>query len=252
MKQRKEKSKPPQENLEELEEHRSSEKPLSSSSLGKTRDDPRINTEQPERKRSGHERLRRPPLPKISGEVFLSTESDDWEANHRHRTRNWEKQSRHQDQLSPKASQKAGLHCQEAVYRSNHGQGEHRERKHRPRAPPISESEARHQLHDAGNKGQPRWKFWYHVYTHKQLYLISIVNNLSFLSGLCSWLGNKSWSQILQEGIHLISNLCLLREYTHPLQHSSSSRLQWRYPSQIQFLICRDHISEILIPKQCS
>ncbi|XP_033259605.1 coiled-coil domain-containing protein 50 isoform X2 [Orcinus orca] len=123
VKQRKEKSKPPQENLEELEEHRSSEKPLSSSSLGKTRDDTRINTEQPERKRSGHERLRRPPLPKISGEVFLSTESEDWEANHRHRTRNWEKQSRHQDQLSPKASQKAGLHCKEAVYRSNHGQG---------------------------------------------------------------------------------------------------------------------------------
>ncbi|TKC42360.1 hypothetical protein EI555_021235, partial [Monodon monoceros] len=123
VKQRKQKSKPPQENLEELEEHRSSEKPLSSSSLGKARDDPQINTEQPERKRSGHERLRRPPLPKISGEVFLSTESEDWEANHSHRTRNWEKQSRHQDQLSPKASQKAGLHCKEAVYRSNHGQG---------------------------------------------------------------------------------------------------------------------------------
>ncbi|XP_036705697.1 coiled-coil domain-containing protein 50 isoform X4 [Balaenoptera musculus] len=123
VKQRKEKSKHPQENLEELEEHCSSEKPLSSSSLGKVRDDPQINTEQPERKQSGHERPRRPPLPKISGEVFLSTESEDWETNHSHRTRNWEKQSRHQDQLSPEASQKAGLHCKEAVYRSDHGQG---------------------------------------------------------------------------------------------------------------------------------
>uniref|UniRef100_A0A8C0D271 Coiled-coil domain containing 50 n=1 Tax=Balaenoptera musculus TaxID=9771 RepID=A0A8C0D271_BALMU len=152
VKQRKEKSKHPQENLEELEEHCSSEKPLSSSSLGKVRDDPQINTEQPERKQSGHERPRRPPLPKISGEVFLSTESEDWETNHSHRTRNWEKQSRHQDQLSPEASQKAGLHCKEAVYRSDHGQGEHRERKHRPRAPPFSESEERHQLRDAGTK----------------------------------------------------------------------------------------------------
>ncbi|XP_057594005.1 coiled-coil domain-containing protein 50 isoform X1 [Hippopotamus amphibius kiboko] len=152
VKQRKEKSRHPQEDLEELEEHYSSEKALSSPSLGKVRDDPQINTEQPERKRSGHERFRRPPLPKISGEVFLSTELDDWEANRRHQTRNWEKQSRHQDQLSPKASRKARPHCREAVHRRDLGQGEHRERKHRPRTPPFSESEERHHLHDTGMK----------------------------------------------------------------------------------------------------
>lgn len=139
MKHRGERSRRPQENLTQLEEHCSSEKPLSSSSSGQVRDDPQINSE-PERKRCGHERLRRPPLPRISGEVLLSTESDDWEARSSHRTRNWEKQFRQQDQLSPKASRKAGLPCKEAVYRRDHGQGEHRERKRRPRTPPFSES----------------------------------------------------------------------------------------------------------------
>ncbi|XP_058412094.1 coiled-coil domain-containing protein 50 isoform X1 [Diceros bicornis minor] len=152
VKQRKEKPKHPLENLEELEEHCSSEKSPSSSNLGKMKDNPQINSEQCERKRSGHERLQRSPLPKISGEVFLSTEFDDWEAHHSHRTRNWEKQSRCQDRLSPKSPQKAGLHCKEAVSGRDHGKGEHRERKHRPGTPPFSESEERLQLRDTGMK----------------------------------------------------------------------------------------------------
>ncbi|XP_035953390.1 coiled-coil domain-containing protein 50 isoform X2 [Halichoerus grypus] len=152
VKQRNKKPKHPVENLEELEDHCSSGRFLSSYSLGKVRANSQIDTEQRERKRSDHERLQRPPLPKISGEVFLSTGFDDGEANSIHRTRNWEKQSRHQDQLSPKSSQKAGLHCKEAVYGRDHGQGEHRERRHRPRTPPFSESEEQLQLHDTGMK----------------------------------------------------------------------------------------------------
>ncbi|XP_008703376.1 coiled-coil domain-containing protein 50 isoform X1 [Ursus maritimus] len=152
VKQRNKKPKHPVENSEELEDHCSSGKFLSSCSLGKVRASSQIDTEQRERKRSDPERLRRPPLPKISGEVFLSTGFEDGEANSSHRTRNWEKQSRHQDRLSPKSSQKAGLHCKEAVYGRDHGQGEHRERKHRPRTPPFSESEEQLQLHDTGMK----------------------------------------------------------------------------------------------------
>ncbi|XP_055263867.1 coiled-coil domain-containing protein 50 isoform X1 [Moschus berezovskii] len=151
VKHRRERARHPQENLGEPEEHCSSEKPLSASSSGQMRDEPQINTE-PERKRCGHERLWRPPLPTISGEVLLSTESDDWEAHSSRRTRNWEKQFRQQDQLSPKTSQKAGLPFKEAVYRRDHGQGEHRERKRRPRTPPFSESEEQLQLQDTGMK----------------------------------------------------------------------------------------------------
>lgn len=169
MKHRKEKPKHPLENLEELEERHSSEKFLSSS-LGKVRDDPQINTEQRERKRCGPERPRRPPLPRISGEVLLSTEFDDREATGSHRTRNWEKVSRHQDRLSPK-SPKAWTQCKEAVYGRERGQGEHRERKHRPRTPPFSESEERLQLHDTGNEGQSPWMAWYRVSTYKRMYL---------------------------------------------------------------------------------
>ncbi|XP_044893071.1 coiled-coil domain-containing protein 50 isoform X1 [Felis catus] len=152
VKQRKEKPKRPMENLEELEDYCSSGKLLSSCSSSKVRGSPQIDSEQRERKRSDHERLRRPPLPKISGEVFLSTGFDDWEANSSHRTQNWEKKSRHQDRLSPKSSQKSGLHYKEAVYGRDRGQGEHRERKHRPRTPPFSESEKWLQLHDTGMK----------------------------------------------------------------------------------------------------
>eukprot|EP00071_Canis_lupus_P036498 XP_022270055.1 coiled-coil domain-containing protein 50 isoform X1 [Canis lupus familiaris] len=148
VKQRNKKLKHPVENLEELEDHCSSGKFLSSRSLGTLRANPQIDIEQRERKRSDHERRRRPPLPKISGEVFLSTGFDDGEAHSSHRTWNWEKQSRHQDRLSPKSSQKAGLHCKEAVYGRDNGQGEHRERKHRPRTPPFPGSEEQLQLHD--------------------------------------------------------------------------------------------------------
>ncbi|XP_012585423.1 PREDICTED: coiled-coil domain-containing protein 50 isoform X2 [Condylura cristata] len=150
--QKKEKSKYPLENLEELEKHQSSEKTLSSSSWEKMRDDPQINSEQHDRKRPIHKRPRKPPLPKISGEVFLSTEFDDQEANSSHRTHILEKDARYQDQVSPKSSQKIGLRCQEAVCGRNHGQGEHRERTHRSRTPPFSESEKRLQLNNAGMK----------------------------------------------------------------------------------------------------
>lgn len=194
VKPRRETPRHPQENLGGPEEHCSSEKPPSSSSSGQVRDDPQVNTE-PERKRCGHERLRRPPLPKISGEVFLSTESDDWEAHSSHRTRNWEKQFKLQDQLSPKTSRKEGLPCKEAVYRRDHGQGEHRERKRRPRTPPFSESEEQLPLRDTGNEGQPGRKCCYLVYTCKQMYLLSTVDNMAFLSGLCLWLRNKSWTR---------------------------------------------------------
>uniref|UniRef100_A0A5F9DSR6 Coiled-coil domain containing 50 n=1 Tax=Oryctolagus cuniculus TaxID=9986 RepID=A0A5F9DSR6_RABIT len=148
VKQRKKKPDPPLEPLEDQDEHCSSQRSLSSSSWGEGRDDPHGNREQRERKWSGQERHRRPPLPKISGEVFLTTVSDDWEANNGHRTRNLGKRSRHQDRLSPVSSQKAGLHCKESVCGRDRGQGEHRERRHRPRSPPFSESEERLHLHD--------------------------------------------------------------------------------------------------------
>ncbi|EPY78149.1 hypothetical protein CB1_001118045 [Camelus ferus] len=147
-KQRKEESRHPQENLEEPEEPCSSERSLSSSSSGRARDNPQMNPEQRDKSQPGHERQRRPPLPRVSGEVFLSTEQDDWEANHSRQTRNWEKKSRHQDHLSPESSQKAGLHCKEAVCGRGRGRGEHRGRKRRPRTPPFSQSEERLPLHD--------------------------------------------------------------------------------------------------------
>lgn len=167
VKQKKEKPKHPLENLEELEKYCSPERSLSSSSWGTVRDDAQITNEQHERKQPSQKKLQRPPLPKISGDVFLSTECDDWKANGSHGTHNWGKQSQHQDRLSPKSSQKAGLHCKEAVYGRDHGQGEHRERRHRRRTPPFSESEEQHHHHDTGNKGPPHWKSWYHVYTYK-------------------------------------------------------------------------------------
>ncbi|XP_024412115.2 coiled-coil domain-containing protein 50 isoform X2 [Desmodus rotundus] len=172
VKQRKAKSKHPPENLDELEDHRLSEKSLSSSS-GKMRDPPQINTERG-RKWSGRERPRRPPLPKTCGEVFLSTAFDDWEADSGRRTRNWEKQSRHQSGLIPTSSQRARIHCKEAVYGRERGPGERGERKHRPRTPPFSDSEELLQLHDTGTKaravketvctpsrGSPRGQEWY-------------------------------------------------------------------------------------------
>lgn len=174
VKQRKEKPRHPPENWEELEERRLPEKPLSSSSR-KVRDDPQVITELCERKWSGHEGPRRAPLPRISGEVFLSTESDDREAgSSSHRTRDWEKHPRHQDRLSPRSSPKAGAHCKEAAYGRERGQGERRERKHRPRTPSFPESEEQLHLHDTGNRGiedlvaRPGI-----VYTYKLMYLVS-------------------------------------------------------------------------------
>ncbi|XP_049736279.1 coiled-coil domain-containing protein 50 isoform X1 [Elephas maximus indicus] len=149
VKRRKEKPKAPLDNSEDLEEHWSPER---SSHWGKVRDNPQINSEHHERKQCGRERLPKPPLPKIGGEVFLSTGSDDWEADSSHRTPSWRKQSRHQEGLSPKSPRKAGLHCKEVVYGRDHGQGEHRERRHRPRTPPFSESEEQLHLSDTGMK----------------------------------------------------------------------------------------------------
>ncbi|KAM8770469.1 coiled-coil domain-containing protein 50 isoform 1-T1 [Rhynchonycteris naso] len=151
VKQRKEKPKHVPENSEEVEEHRLSGKFLSPNS-GRVSEDLQRHSEQRRRQRSAHERLERQPLPRIRGEVFLSTEFDDWEADSSHQTWNWEKQSRHHDQLSPKSSQKAGIHSKEAVHGRARGQGERRERKRRPRTPPFSESEERLQPRDTGTK----------------------------------------------------------------------------------------------------
>ncbi|XP_006156870.1 coiled-coil domain-containing protein 50, partial [Tupaia chinensis] len=152
VKQRKKKPKHPLENLEEMEEHCSPEGSLPSSSWDKVPADSRIHSEQRERKRSSQERPRKPALPKISGEVFLRAECDDQEAKSSHRTRNHDKEPRHQDWLSPKSPQKAGLPCKEAVYGRDRGQGEHRGRRHKPSTPPSSESEEHLSLRDAGMK----------------------------------------------------------------------------------------------------
>lgn len=152
VKHKKEKSKHPRENLDKLEECCTSEKPLSCDSGGRVQDDPQMNTEKHERKQPDLERPRRPPLPRIHGEVFLSTECDDCETSSGLRVLNWEKRSRHQDRLSPKASQDVGLHCKDIMYERNHGQGGHRERKHKHRTPPFSEGEKLLQPPDAGVK----------------------------------------------------------------------------------------------------
>ncbi|XP_053420870.1 coiled-coil domain-containing protein 50 isoform X2 [Nycticebus coucang] len=151
VKQRKEKLKHALKDSEDLEEHCSSKRPLSSSNWGGVRDDPQSNREQHEKKGSGQERLQRSPLPKISGEVFLSTEVDDWEAKRSHRTWNWEKHSRHEDRIPPNSSQKAGPHCKD-VYGKDRGQGELRERRHRSWSPPFSESEEQVHLQNTGTK----------------------------------------------------------------------------------------------------
>ncbi|XP_052596572.1 coiled-coil domain-containing protein 50 isoform X2 [Peromyscus californicus insignis] len=145
VKQKKEKPRHLLENLEELEE------PCSSERSGRGRD-AQTAIDQHERKRAGQERLWKPPLPKISGEVFLSTESDDWEANSSPRTRSWDKQSRHHGRLSPKSSQKTGLPSKEIVCGRDLGQSDHRERRRKPRTPPFSEDEELHYHHDAGMK----------------------------------------------------------------------------------------------------
>lgn len=153
VKQKKGKSRHLLENLEEMEEPCSSERSLPSSS-GRGRGDAQTSSDQHERKQTGQERLRKPPLPKISGEVFLSTDSDDWEAKSSPRTRSWEKQSRHHGRLSPKSSQKTGLPSDEIVCGRELGQGDHRERRRKPRTPPFSEDEELQHHHDAGN-GSP-------------------------------------------------------------------------------------------------
>ncbi|XP_004713513.2 coiled-coil domain-containing protein 50 [Echinops telfairi] len=150
-KQRREKPTIPLDHLEDLEEHCSPEQSLSSCHQDRERGNSQINSEQRERKRCGYER---PLLPKIGGEVYLSTESDDWEANQQNQTWDWEKQSQLQDRLSPKSSEKAGLHCKDVVYGRDHGKGERSKRRHRPRTPPFSEREE--QLHFNATGTKPR------------------------------------------------------------------------------------------------
>ncbi|KAM5291916.1 coiled-coil domain-containing protein 50 [Ctenodactylus gundi] len=149
--QRREKPGHPLENLEELREHCPSGRSLLSCSQGRVKGAPRVSSEQHERRKSGQERLRKPLLPKVHDEVFLSTECDDREAHRSRRTRNWEQQPQHQGQRSPAATQESGLHCKEAVLGRDRGRGE---RRHRHRTPPFSESEERPHLrdHDTGTK----------------------------------------------------------------------------------------------------
>lgn len=157
IKQKKENPRHLLENWEELEDHRTSERSLPPS-WGRRRDAAQIAVEQHERKQTGQDRLWKSPLPKISGEVYLSTDSSSqWEANSSPRTRSREKQPRHHGKCSPKSSQKAGLPCKEVVYGRDLGQGDHRERRHRPKTPPFSEDEELHHHHHAGN-GLPCWK----------------------------------------------------------------------------------------------
>ncbi|XP_021065234.1 coiled-coil domain-containing protein 50 isoform X1 [Mus pahari] len=148
----KEKPRHQQENLEDLEECHPSERSLPSASWSRGREDSQTACEQQERKRSLQERLRKSPLPKISGEVFLSTDSEDWEADCSPGTRSREKQSHHRGRLSPKSSQKTGLPYKEIVYGRDPGQGDHRERRHRPRTSPFSEDKELRYHHVAGMK----------------------------------------------------------------------------------------------------
>ncbi|XP_051047208.1 coiled-coil domain-containing protein 50 isoform X1 [Phodopus roborovskii] len=152
IKQKKEKPKHALENLEDLEESCSSERSLLSSNSGRRRDGAQPSSDLHERKWAGQERLCKPPLPKISGEVFLSTESDDWEANNSPRTRSWEKQSRHHGRPSPKSSQKTGFPSKEVVCGRDRGQGDYRERRRKPRTPSFSEDEDLHHHRDTGMK----------------------------------------------------------------------------------------------------
>nr|XP_045005230.1 coiled-coil domain-containing protein 50 isoform X2 [Jaculus jaculus] len=151
VKMRKEKPRHLRELMDEPEEHCPSERHMASH-WSSVRDDALMASEPRQRKQPAQERSRRPPLPKISGDVLLSVESGDWEVTSSPHTRNWEKQYRHNDRLSPKTSQKVGLPCKKTVYGRDHGQGEHRERKHRPRTPQLSENEELHYHHDPGMK----------------------------------------------------------------------------------------------------
>ncbi|XP_051006757.1 coiled-coil domain-containing protein 50 isoform X2 [Acomys russatus] len=161
VKQKKETPRHRLESLEELEDHCTSERHLPSSSWGRRRDDVQTAVEQHERKQAGQDRLWKSPLPKISGEVYLTTDSSNhWEANSSPQTRSQEKQSRHHGRCSPKSSQKTGLPCKEVVCGRDLGQGDHRERRHRPKTPPFSEDEELHYHHNAA-RGSHRDQEWY-------------------------------------------------------------------------------------------
>ncbi|XP_072474967.1 coiled-coil domain-containing protein 50 isoform X1 [Notamacropus eugenii] len=146
----------PSEDMEEYKEQYVVENSGSSLRLSKTRDDPQTSWGPQERKPSGHERLPRSPLPKIHGEVFLSTESADWDCNLGHSSAKHcdNPPSHHQDHLSPKCSQKPGSHRKEDRHKRDHGLGESRHKRegHRTRTPLSSQSEERHYFNETGMK----------------------------------------------------------------------------------------------------
>ncbi|XP_075412328.1 coiled-coil domain-containing protein 50 isoform X1 [Tenrec ecaudatus] len=150
-KQRREKPTMPLDHLEDLEEHCSPEQSLPSCHQDRERGNSQINSEPRDRKRCGYER---PLLPRIGGEVYLSTESDDWEADRQSKTWDWEKQSQLQDRLSPKSSEKAGLRCKHVVYGRGQGKGERSKRRPRPRTPPFSEREEQLHVNATGTKSR--------------------------------------------------------------------------------------------------
>uniref|UniRef100_A0A6I8N1K7 Coiled-coil domain containing 50 n=1 Tax=Ornithorhynchus anatinus TaxID=9258 RepID=A0A6I8N1K7_ORNAN len=120
------------------------------SSAGRVKFRDQANREQREQKHSGRERPQRPPLPKISGEVFLSPEFNDWESSDS-RLRNSDKhRSHHQDRHSPKPSPKPRSQDKEDTCKRDHGPGVHRDKRkgQRPGTPPSSQKEARERDHE--------------------------------------------------------------------------------------------------------
>ncbi|XP_020820427.1 coiled-coil domain-containing protein 50 isoform X1 [Phascolarctos cinereus] len=152
---RRERPNRPSEDVEECQDHYSMENSGSPLRLSKTRDDPQTSWEPQERKSPGHERLPRSPVPKISGEVLLSTEND-WDCNLGHGSvrHSDSPRSYHQDRLSPKCSQKPGSHRKEERHKRDHGMGDSRDKRegHRTRTPLSSQSEERHYFNETGMK----------------------------------------------------------------------------------------------------
>ncbi|XP_027704663.1 coiled-coil domain-containing protein 50 isoform X2 [Vombatus ursinus] len=146
----------PSEDMEECKDQYIMENSVSSLGLSKTRDGPQTSWEPQERKSSGHERLPRSPLPKISGEVLLSTKNDDWDCSRGHGSvrHSDSPRSHHQDGLSPKCFQKPGSHRKEERHKRDRGMGESRDKRegHRTRIPLSSQSEERHYFNETGMK----------------------------------------------------------------------------------------------------
>ncbi|XP_074046737.1 coiled-coil domain-containing protein 50 isoform X2 [Macrotis lagotis] len=144
------------EDMEECKERCIVDSSVSSLRLSKTRDNPQTSWEPHERKPSVHDRVPKFSLPKSSGEVFLSTESDDWDSNLGHGSvrRSDYPRSHHQDRLSPKVSQRPESHRKEERHKKDHGMGESRDKRegHRTRTPLSSQSEEKHYFNETGMK----------------------------------------------------------------------------------------------------